>query len=156
VKSDVYPLASPAAGLRSITGTITDPITTQDTHHVFQAKVDFTFDSTKNAVIWQDGVKPKDESTFYVNYYRPNSTSPITDTNVGGVARTLCEAVGREIATVYQQINLAYQSGFVDTAVGKSLDFVVSILGITRKSKDFAVGAVTFFRDLTDPNQGNI
>jgi hypothetical protein len=152
VKSDVYPLASPAQGIRSITGT-----DNQGAHHSFQPRIDFTFDSVKNAVIWQDsGVKPKDETTFYVDYYRPNSNSPLTDTNVGSVARTICEAIGREIATVYQEINLAYQSGFVDTATGQSLNFVVSILGITRKTKDFAIGSVTFFRDLTQPNPGNI
>jgi uncharacterized phage protein gp47/JayE len=157
VKSDVYPLAASAQAIRGITGTITNPTTSQDEHHSFQPRIDFAFDTVKNAVVWQDrGVKPKDETIFYVNYYRPNSRSPITDTNVGGVARTLCEAVGREIATVYQQINLAYQSGFVDTATGKSLDFVVSILGVARKTQDFAVGSVTFFRNLTDPNQGNI
>ena len=33
---------------------------------------------------------------------------------------------GREIATVYEQINLAYLSGFVDTATGSSLDHVVA------------------------------
>ncbi len=152
VKSNVYPLSASAQGIRSITGT-----DDQGAHHSFQPKIDFTFDSVKNAVIWQDsGIKPKDETTFYVDYYRPNSNSPITDTNVGSVARTLSEAIGREIATVYQEINLAYQSAFIDTATGKSLDFVVAILGVTRKTKDFAVGSVTLFRDLTQQNQGSI
>ncbi|MEJ2559956.1 MAG: baseplate J/gp47 family protein [Anaerolineae bacterium] len=90
---------------------------------------------------------PEDESTFFVDYFRQDSRSPLSDINVGSVTRTLGEAIGREIATVYQQINQAYLAGFVDTATGKSLDLVVSILGIKRQTKDFAVGRVTFFRD---------
>src|SRR5262249_55636522 len=57
------------------------------------------------------------------------------------------EAIGREIAIVYQQINEAYLAGFVDTATGLSLDLVVSILGVVRKDAEFAAGLVTFFRD---------
>jgi hypothetical protein len=37
-------------------------------------------------------------------------------------------------------------SAFVDTATGKSLDYVVAILGVTRKTAEFAEGLVTFFR----------
>ena len=71
------------------------------------------------------------------------------------MTRTLSEAVGREIATVYQQINQAYLSGFIDTATGQALDLVVSILDLTRMTADFAGGLVTFFRDTTVPD-GNI
>jgi hypothetical protein len=110
--------------------------------------VDFLFNEGDNAAVWQEGGKrPDDETTFYVDYFVPNSRSPITDINVGSVTRTLSEAIGREIATVYEQINEAYRSGFIDTAKGKSLDLVVSILGVERKTKEFAVGLVTFFRD---------
>ncbi len=142
VKALLYPLAEPAKAIRSITGsTDTEP------RHTFQNEIDFQFSLDKNAVVWQDGgLKPKDETNFYVDYFRPTSRSPLTDINVGSVTRTLGEAIGREIATVYQQIKLAYDSGFIDFAKGKSLDFVVSILGVTRKTKEFAVGLVTFFR----------
>jgi hypothetical protein len=92
-------------------------------------------------------VNPDDESTFYVNYSVPNSESPLTDLNVGSVTRTLSEAVGREIATVFQEINVAYRSGFIDTAEKESLELVVSILDVVRKTKDYASGLVTFFRD---------
>lgn len=149
VKSDLYSLAQPAQAVRSITGTIESPDKPDGVHHTFQKEVDFLFNPDKNAVVWQDGgKKPQDETIFYVDYFRPNSRSPLTDINVGSVTRTLSEAIGREIATVYQQINLAYLSGFIDTAKGKALDFVVAILGVTRKTKQFAVGLVTFFRDL--------
>jgi uncharacterized phage protein gp47/JayE len=82
-----------------------------------------------------------------VDYFRANSTSPLTDINIGSVTRTLSEAISREIATVYQQVNLAYLSAFVDTATGKSLDLVVSILDVTRLTSEYATGLVTFFRN---------
>jgi hypothetical protein len=155
VKFDLYPLAQPAREVRSITGTIESPDKPDGVHHTFQKEVDFLFNADKNGVLWQDaGQKPKDETTFYVDYFLPTSRSPLTDINVGSVTRTLGEAIGREIATVYQQINRAYLSGFVDTATGKALDFVVSILDVTRKTKEFAIGMATLFRDPTI--EGNI
>lgn len=142
LKTDFYPLAEPARDVRGITGTV------NKNRHTFQKEIDFLFNDGENAVVWQEGgTLPDDETEFYVDYFRRNSRSPLTDINVGSVTRTLSEAIGREIATVYQQINQAYFSAFIDTAEGKSLDLVVAILGITRKTKDFAVGLVTFFRD---------
>lgn len=142
VKADLYPLAEPAQEIRGITGTVNQK------PYTFLKNIDFQFDAGNNAVVWQGGgTWPDDETIFYVDYFRPNSRSPLTDINVGSVTRTLSEAIGREIATVYQQLNLTYLAGFIDTAEGKSLDFVVSILGITRKTADFAVGLATFFRD---------
>lgn len=142
VKEDLYPLAQPASDVRSITGTL------KQAHHTFLKSVDFVFSEGDNAVVWQPGgAKPDDETIFYVDYFRRDSRSPLSDINVGSVTRTLGEAIGREIATVYQQINQAYLAGFVDTARGQSLDLVVAILGVTRKTKEFAVGLVTFFRD---------
>ena len=142
VKEDLYRLSQPARDVRGITGTH------ENQHHTFQKTVDFVFSEGDNAVVWQNGGKrPDDETIFYVDYFRPNGRSPLTDINVGSVTRTLSEAIGREIATVYQQINQAYLSAFLDTAEGKSLDFVVAIFGLKRKTKDYAIGSVTFFRD---------
>lgn len=148
LKSDLYPLSQPARDVRGVTGTIDAGDKPDGEHHTFLKEVDFIFNPDKSAVVWQDGgKKPKDETRFYVDYFVPASRSPLSDLNVGSVTRTLSEAIGREIAAVYQQINLNYLSGFIDTAEGKSLDFVVSILGVTRKTKEFAEGQVTFFRD---------
>lgn len=142
VKADLYRLARPALDVRGITGRL------EGSRHTFQKTVDFAFSEADNAVVWQDGGQhPDDDTTFYVDYFVPDSASPITDINVGSVTRTLSEAIGREVAVVYEQINQAYRSGFVETAAGQALDLVVSILGITRKTKEFAVGLVTFFRD---------
>lgn len=158
VKTDFYPLAEPAQAVRGITGTATlevngEPRTLD--HYSFQKEIDFIFNADDNAVVWQEGgTWPKDGTVFYVDYFRRDSRSPLSDINVGSVTRTLGEAIGREIATVYQQINRAYLSAFVDTAEGKSLELVVAILGITRLSKDYAVGQATFFRD--PAIQGNV
>jgi hypothetical protein len=142
VKEDLYALSRPGIGIRAIVGT------QNQEHHVFQNEIDYLFSKGDNAVVWQPGgVAPDDETTFYVNYFVPNPISPLTDINVGSVTRTLSEAIGREIATVFQEINAAYLAGFIDTATGQSLEFVVSILNITRKTKEYAAGLVTFFRD---------
>lgn len=144
VKADLYRLSEPAQDVRGITGAFGE----EGRRHAFLKGIDFEFSEGDNAVVWaEDGDKPNDETTFYVDYFRRESRSPISDINVGSVARTLAEAIGREIATVYEQINQAYRSGFIETATGKSLDLVVSILGITRKTAEFATGLVTFFRD---------
>lgn len=149
IKNDLYPLAEPARDIRIITGEITNKDTGKPEKYTFQKEIDFVFSEPDNAVIWQTegGTLPLDNRNFYVDYFRKNSKSPLSDINVGSVTRTLGEAISREIATVYQQINLAYLAGFIDTATGKSLDLVVAILGVTRKTKDFAVGLVTFLRD---------
>ena len=150
VKEDLYVLSRVASDIRSINGTQAQQ------QHTFLKGIDYLFSSGDNAVVWQPhGQSPDDETTFYVDYYLPNSLSPLTDINVGSVTRTLGEAIGREIATVYQEINAAYLSGFIDTATGQSLDFVVSILNVVRKTKDYAIGLVTFFRD-TAASDGNV
>jgi Baseplate J-like protein len=151
VKEDHYPLAQRAdaqRNIRSITGTARPPGAPKSVHYTFKNGVDYTYSVGDNSVAWlTGGQKPDDDTTFYVDYFPVGSSSPLTDINIGSVTRTLSEAIGREVATVYQQINLAYLSGFVDTATGKSLELVVSILGITRLTKEFATGLVTFFRN---------
>ena len=142
VKADLYALAEPASGVRGITGAFGP----DGGRHAFLKGVDFDFSEGDNAVVWLAGDRPNDETVFYVDYFRRTSRSPLSDINVGSVVRTLGEAVGREIATVYEQINQAYRSAFLETAKGKSLDLVVAILGLTRKTAEFAAGLVTFFR----------
>ncbi len=142
VKADLYPLAEPARDVRGVTGTA------EERRHTFLKEVDFEFSEGDNGVAWLDGGRrPDDETTFYVDYFRRDSRSPLNDLNVGSVTRTVEEAIGREIATVYEQINGAYRSAFIDTAEGKALDLVVAILGVSRKTSEFAEGLVTFFRE---------
>ncbi len=153
VKTDFYALQNPAQeGRIFVTGTVVEKDDGVETElrRTFQPGIDFEFiPGSQAAIVWQEagGTLPKDGSTFYVDYLPEGRPSPLSDINVGSVTRTICEAVGREIATVYQQVNLAYLSGFIDTAQGKSLDLVVAILGVTRRTGDFAEGLVTFFRE---------
>lgn len=150
VKEDLYPLSQPARDVRSVKGTVSRTVNGRLTpgHQTFQAGVDYLFSAGDNAIAWQaGGQRPDDETVFYVDYFRVDTLSPLSDINIGSVTRTITEAIGREIATVYQQINQAYLAGFVDSATGQSLDLVVSILGVVRKTKEYATGLVTFFRD---------
>ena len=149
VKSDLYPLSRPGRDIRGITGT------SNGKHFAFRKEADFLFDAGANAVAWVDaGSRPDDETVFYVDYFLVDSRSPLTDINVGSVTRTVSEATSREIAVVYEQLNLAYRSGFIDSAEGTSLDHVVAILGVRRKTAEFARGLVTFFR--ASGSTGNI
>ena len=159
LKEDLYPLAEPAADVRGITGTVSERApdgTLQPQQHTFQKLIDYVFRPNDNAVLWlPEGQRPDDETIFYIDYLRRDSRSPLSDINTGSVTRTLCEAIGREIATLYRQVNEAYLSGFVDTARGQSLNRVVAILGVKRKTKESAIGLATFFRD-AGTGEGNI
>lgn len=93
------------------------------------------------------GKKPAPGTFLTVNYFpRIAEATPITDLNVGSVVRTLLEAVSREVALAYSQLNLVYDSAFLETAEGASLERVVALLGYSRFQAGRAVGAVTFSR----------
>ena len=70
----------------------------------------------------------------------------LTDLEVGSVARTLVEAVGREIARLYAQLEAVYDAGFLETAAGSALDKVVALLGIERVPADRATAKLRFSR----------
>jgi uncharacterized phage protein gp47/JayE len=91
--------------------------------------------------------KPAPNTDVTVNYYpRTTDPTPLTDLNVGSVVRTIVEAMGRELGALYAQLNIAYDSGFLDTATGASLDRVVALLSYARRRAGRAVGSVTFTR----------
>lgn len=94
-----------------------------------------------------NGRRPPAGSTVTVNYFpaelRP---TPITDVNVGSVARTLVEAVGRELALEEQLLEQVYRSAFVGTAEGSNLDKVVALVGVTRRPPGVATTRVRFTR----------
>ena len=93
------------------------------------------------------GRKPAPDTDLRVNYYpRTTAPAPITDLNVGSVVRTLLETFAKEQAILYAQLNLAYDSAFVETATGSSLDRVVALLGYQRFRAGRPVGTVTFSR----------
>jgi hypothetical protein len=95
---------------------------------------------------------PDEATDLYVAYYHADSDrSPLTDRNVGSVTRHLGEAFARELAGLSHQLERVYDSGFVDTAEGAALDMVVALLGVSRKRREFASGAVRFVRDVPAP-----
>lgn len=65
----------------------------------------------------------------------------------GSVIRSLYESFAIELASLYEQMDLVYQSAFIDTATGSHLDRVVAILGVKRNEPDFATGEITFERE---------
>jgi uncharacterized phage protein gp47/JayE len=95
----------------------------------------------------EEGRRPIPGSLLTVNYY-PLHTDPVplTDVNVGSVARTLMETFGRELALLQQQLERVYDSAFLDTAEGSSLDRVVAIVGVNRVPTGHPVTTVTFSR----------
>jgi uncharacterized phage protein gp47/JayE len=93
------------------------------------------------------GRKPASDTDLTVNYYPRNTDpAPINDLNVGSVGRTLLEAVSRELALIYAQLNQVYDSAFLETASGPSLERVVALLGYQRYRAGRATGAVVFTR----------
>jgi len=109
----------------------------------FKKDVDYKF--SENFIEWlYEGERP-DEGTEFTVVYK-SQRPEITDTAPGSVARTLIEAISREIEYLNELICQAYDAGFIDTASGDSLDLVVAILGIRRKPPQPASGYVTFGR----------
>lgn len=113
----------------------------------FLFRKDTDYRMSADMVEWlRDGEKPDDRTPFFVNY-RLDAPGLITDINPGSVVRTIVESFALEIDYLYEQMNQVYNSGFIDTANGKSLDLVVSLLGILRKTAGFATGEITFGRN---------
>jgi hypothetical protein len=52
----------------------------------------------------------------------------IAELEAGSVTRTLAETLARELAKVYEQLGEAYDSAFIDTATGDSLEVLVNRL----------------------------
>ncbi len=94
------------------------------------------------------GKRPAPNSTLTVNYYpsRRNRLTPINDVNVGSVVRTLLETVSFELATQYQQLKRVYDSAFIDTAQGDSLDRVASLVDVQRLQQGHPIGKVRVSR----------
>ena len=125
--------------------------------HAFAQGIDYTISESGELAFLAGEDDPRlpaqratwpDEATeFYVSYYRANADPLITDRNVGSVARTLGEAFARELAVLRKQLELVYDSAFIETAEGSDLDRVVALLAITRKRRGYASGKVRFFRD---------
>jgi uncharacterized phage protein gp47/JayE len=121
-------------------------------HHTFSYDKDYKI-RDKTSIEWnisennsRDINRPDENSIFEVSYVFNNS-SGLTDVNTGSVLRTIVEGISKEIESLYDEMESVYKDGFIETSSGSSLDNVVSILGIKRKSPTRAYGYVTFFKN---------
>ena len=122
---------------------------------LFEGGIDYTYKTDQEAIVWNDkGKLPDDRTYFYVSYYPQEGSPRLTDRNPGSVTATLGEAFSREFAVLHKQMQLIYDSAFVDTATGFSLDHVAALLGLERKDAKFAGGEVLFRR--STPAEGDI
>lgn len=114
--------------------------------HLFRAEGDYTL-ADEETLEWLEGGELPDPGTlFQVSYYPQSSQPVLTDIQTGSVLRTLLESVGLEMARLSAQLHATYESGFVDTATGRSLERVVALLGISRIEAGRAAGEVEFRR----------
>ena len=145
-----YSLAHPPADVNTIkiSGSLNQEF------HVFVPDQDF--ETTPGEIAWleDEGANQPDEGTrFYINYYPGvGYLQPLlTDRNTGSVTSLLAESFAREFALLSKRLQQVYLAGFVDTAENRSLDQVTAILGIERKTAQYAVGNVVFSRETPSP-----
>jgi len=101
-----------------------------------------------NTIRFRDGgAKPPPGSLLVINYYPVQiDPPPLTDLNVGSVARTLMEAVSAELALQEQLLDRVYRSAFLETAEGGNLDKVVALIGVARLPAGVPVARLRFER----------
>ena len=117
-----------------------------------EGKVEFFTDKQDALLPGTNAIWPDEGSEFFISYYHNESHKALlTDRNVGSLTRTLAEAFSRELAILEKQLEIVYQSGFVDTAKDNALDQVVALLGLKRKGSDYASGMVRLYRDSAAP-----
>ena len=98
--------------------------------------------------------RPAPNSALVVNYYPVHlARTPLTDVNVGSVVRTLLETTAREMAVQYAQLQQVYDSAFVETSTGASLDKVVALVDVRRLRAGHPVGRVRFARRPGSPGE---
>ncbi|CQD22176.1 Baseplate J-like protein [Mycolicibacterium conceptionense] len=135
-------------GVTDVAGT---PVPVRFTNADFDL-ADADNDGLPDVVVFRDnGRKPIPGTTLTVNYYPTQIARPVplTDLNVGSVARTVLETFAREIAQDEQYLNLIYRSAFLDTAEGSGLDKVVALIGVTRLPARHPLVEVRFSRNAT-------
>jgi len=105
-------------------------------------------ENNKDSIRFRDGGRrPAPDTALTVNYYPIQvPPTPLTDLNVGSVIRTLTETIAREMAMAHLQLEHVYESAFLETASGASLDKVVALVGVRRLLGGFPVVKLRFSR----------
>lgn len=99
----------------------------------FAPDADWKLSADKRQLQWVAGGNRPDEGTaFEVHYLPAEREVGVNDLYPGSVVRTLMESVALEAASLYAQMQVVYDSGFIDTAEGRALDHVVALLGLAR------------------------
>lgn len=121
--------------------------------YLFRKDVDYTLLPDGTAIEWPaEGAEYPDAGTLVeISYVVRAPGVPVTDLHVGSVARTLAESIAVEIAGLYAQLQAVYDSAFVDTATGSSLDNVVALLGLERVRGGRPAGEIEFTRASGSP-----
>jgi hypothetical protein len=100
--------------------------------HLFRRDVDYEL-KNQQTLTWKEGAELPDSATLIHVNYTPEEAGPmLTDFHTGSVLRTLTESAAMEIARLYAQLEVVYDSGFIDTASGRALENVIALLGIER------------------------
>ena len=100
---------------------------------LFVAETDYRLGADQQSLEWQPtGRRPDPGTLFHVNYMAASNSANLNDVHVGSVARSIVESVGLEISRLYAELKMVYESAFVDLATDRSLDNVVSLLGVER------------------------
>jgi uncharacterized phage protein gp47/JayE len=105
-------------------------------------------ESNKDAIRFREGGhRPIPNTTLTVSYYPVQTPpAPLNDLNTGSVVRTLLETVAFEMAIAHRHLQQIYDSAFLETAEGRSLDKVVALVGIQRLPSGHPVVEVRFER----------
>lgn len=120
--------------------------------HRFRAGADVELSAAGTEVVWTPGGARPDAGTLVeVNYLRRESPALLTDFEVGGVARTLVEAMAHEAARIHAELEGVYRAAFIDTATGRALDHVVALVGVERVPAGRARATLRFTRDPAAP-----
>lgn len=73
-------------------------------------------------------------------------SSALSDVRQGSVIASLLASLAARQATFYQQLQVVYQSAFIDSASGVNLEQLVALLGASRRAAEHVTGTVTFVR----------
>lgn len=109
----------------------------------FQQGVDFSVSGSY--ITWSGGATPDPNVNQYVSYfYTDPNHSDITNVSEGGRFVTIAKAFAWQLAKLDElRVNQYYQ-GFIDSAIGVNLDYLLKILGVSRREAKKSAGFVTF------------
>ncbi len=141
--------------LEGVIGTPERPVRYRFTAADFELISTTADENSRDAIRFRDGGRrPIPNTALTVNYYPVQTPpAPVNDLNTGSVVRTLLETIAFEMALTYQHLERIYDSAFLETAEGRSLDKVVALVGIRRLPAGHPVVKVRFERRAGTPGR---